>query len=125
MSLSMNNMSNNLESEIDDLRETIIKEVGLQLANLTDELNALKRKQNELIDLVDYHDHSVDVLSTFLVKKYVTYAEAISNSSLTDLVGILLHVRTNFSQYDQNATNFIKDELSLKLHPIDGNLKKV
>ena len=129
LSFSISNISNELEIEIGDLRETIIKKVGLQLANeihnMTDKLNALKQKQNELIDLVDDNESSVDIMSTFLVGKYATYAESIRNNSLLDLVGISSNVQRNSSQYNQNSTNLIDDALSLKLQPIDDNLKKV
>ena len=121
MSFSIRNISNNLESEIDDLRETIITEVGLQLANLTSELNALKEKQNELIDLGDDHDRLLDVLSITFFEKYATYVDTTKNESLHVLA------RKNMTAFNltQFADDRLHDTLSLKLHPIDDNLNKV
>ena len=133
MSLTMNNISNNLESEIDDLRETIIKEVGLQLANLTDELNTLKQKQNE-------HDQKLDVMwITVLEEKNMilpvinqysgTYASSINDTSddAPQMIRKSLAAinPSQINEYKRLVTDRKPDSLSLKLHPIDENLKKV
>ena len=123
MTLSMNNISNELESEIDDLRETIIKEVGVQLANLTDELNALKQKQNKLIELGDDHDDLLDILSTTAFEQYANYAESVRNESFQELTRRFKSRST--LDLRQFATYRLQDELLLKLYPIDDNLNKV
>ena len=131
MSFSMNNISNNLESEIDDLRETIIKEVGLQLANLTDELTALKQKQNE-------HDQKLDVMwinvleeknmTLPVMQQYINYASSLNHTSdAPEMIRKSLAAinPSQINEYKRLVTDRLPDALSLKLHPIDGNLKKV
>ena len=134
MSFSMNNISNHLESEMGDLRETIIKEVELQLANLTDELNALKPKQNELIDLVDNHEKVLEILKINFFEQYAIYADSIRIESFQELTNKSLAMIDDFiinpDDYKQRVTDRMQDTLTLevsklKLHPIDGNLNKV
>ena len=138
MSFSMRNISNNLKSEIDDLRETIIKEVGLQLANLTDELNAMKQKQNEVIDLGNEHDQKLDDLWLhFLVEmnmtlpvmqQYINYASSLNDTSDAPQMirkSLAAINPSEINEFKRLVTDRIPDALSLKLHPIDGNLKKV
>ena len=125
----MRNISNNLENEIEDLRETIIKEVGLQLANLTDELNTLKQKQTELIDLGDNHDKVLEILKINLFAQYVNYADSIRIESVQGLTNKSLVMMNDFiinpDDYKRRVTDRMQDTLTLKLHPIDGNLNKV
>ena len=130
----MNNISNHLESEMGDLRETIIKEVELQLANLTDELNALKPKQNELIDLVDNHEKVLEILKINFFEQYAIYADSIRIESFQELTNKSLAMIDDFiinpDDYKQRVTDRMQDTLTLevsklKLHPIDGNLNKV
>lgn len=119
----MNNISNKLDSEIDDLRKTIINEVGLQLANLTDELNALKQKQNKLVDLGNDHGDLLDILSTTFFEQYDNYAESVRNESFQELTQRFKSWSTldlrRFAKYR------LQNELLLKLSPIDDNLNKV
>ena len=135
----MNNMSNNLESEIDDLRETIIKEVGLQLANLTDELNALKQKQNDQIDLRNGYDQMLDVLWIKFLEEKKMIVPVINQysrnyASLINGTGsVAQSIRKSLSainprqinEFKRLVTDRLPDLLSLKLHPIDDNPKKV
>ena len=138
MSFSMRNISNNLKSEIDDLRETIIKEVGLQLANLTDELNAMKQKQNEVIDLGNEHDQKLDDLWLhFLVEmnmtlpvmqQYINYASSLNDTSDAPQMirkSLAAINPSEINEFKRLVTDRIPDVLSMKLHPIDENLKKV
>ena len=138
MSFAMNNISNNLESKIDDLRETIIKEVGLQLANLTDELNAMKQKQNEVIDLGNEHDQKLDDLWLhFLVEmnmtlpvmqQYINYASSLNDTSDAPQMirkSLAAINPSEINEFKRLVTDRIPDVLSMKLHPIDENLKKV
>ena len=132
MSFAMNNISNNLESKIDDLRETIIKEVGLQLANLTDELNALKQKQKE-------HDQKLDVMWIQVLEEKNMILPVINQysgnyaSSLNDTISAPQMIRkslasinpSQINEFKRLVTDRIPDQLSLKLRPIDENLKKV
>ena len=121
----MSNISDSLNGEIDDLREIIIKEVGQQVANLTDELNALKQKQNELIDIGQ-------VISINFFEQYATFADSIrvhSNGSFQELTSKSLNMINYFimnpSRYSQRIINKIQNGNSLKLRPIDENLNKV
>ena len=132
MSFSIRNISNNLESEIDDLRETIITEVGLQLANLTDELNALKQKQKE-------HDQKLDVMWIQVLEEKNMILPVINQysgnyaSSLNDTISAPQMIRkslasinpSQINEFKRLVTDRIPDQLSLKLRPIDENLKKV
>ena len=107
-SFSMTNISNNL---------------GSQLANLTEELNVLKRKQLELIDLGDNHDNLLDYLSIAIFEKYTTYADSIKNENFQELA----RKYRSMSAIDLGrlATERLQDTLTLKLNPIDDNLNKV
>ena len=93
----------------------------MAINNITDELNDLRQKQNAL---ENGQGHEVDVMSIYLLEKYATYADSIQIGSLQDLVSKLSREK-NATQYQQLVTDRIQDALSLKLHPIDDNLKKV
>ena len=132
MSFSMNNSSNNLESEIDDLRETIIKKVGLQLANLTDELNSLKQKQNEhyqklevmWIKVLEEKNMILPVINQHSGENYASY---IKNTDAPQMIRTSLAAinPSQINEYKRLVTDRTPNALSLKLHPIDGNLTKV
>lgn len=125
LTFSMSNISDSLNGEIDDLREIIIKEVGQQVANLTDELNALKQKQNEIIDIGQ-------IISINFFEQYATFADSIrvhSNGSFQELTSKSLNMINYFimnpSRYSQRIINKIHNRISLKLRPVDENLNKV
>ena len=93
----------------------------MAINNITDELNDLRQKQNEL---ENGQGQEVDVMSIYLLEKYATYADSIRIGSLQDLVTKLLR-ENNVTQYKKLMTDRIQDAISLKLHPIDENLNKV
>ena len=109
---------------ITELRETILTEIGTVLANLTDEINALKQKQN---DVKEKHGQMLDVLWISFLEKYATYAGSIHNKRLYQLAQQSLDTisPSQFAEFKLHMTNRLQDALSLKLHPIDGNLIKV
>ena len=134
MSFSLSNISNNLESEIDDLRDTTIKEVGQKLANLTEKFNALKQKQNELSNLVDNHDQILEVLKINFFEQYANYAESIRIESFHELTNKSLNMMNNFiintDEYKRIVIDRMQNSLTLevsklKLLPVDDNLNKV